>query len=239
MCSHAGVRFLHFVAVEFTLVPVWGSQGSVHCAEFDSLFFVVAKMRNELMSRYYTVNNVWRNFGFQNLWSWCCHLYSSCSSVMQRLIIVLAYLCNQHTKFHSARWMRWFFKSFYLQSWCNLAMDPTKERYHILFKSWKKCNRDLLIIFKHQGDCSQMIHPGRLYSQFLIILWRFMATAWKWRRLRPELWRQRSWLLHHDNSLSHTSFFTGNSWPKTTWLSPPTPPYFSLFPWLKIKPKGR
>jgi hypothetical protein len=28
------------------------------------------------------------------------------------------------------------------------------------------------------------------------------------RRLRPELWRQRNWLLHHDNAQSHTSFFS-------------------------------
>jgi hypothetical protein len=28
------------------------------------------------------------------------------------------------------------------------------------------------------------------------------------RRLRRELWRQKSWLLHHYNVPSHTSFFT-------------------------------
>jgi hypothetical protein len=27
------------------------------------------------------------------------------------------------------------------------------------------------------------------------------------RRLRPEGWRQKSWLLHHDNAPSHTSSF--------------------------------
>jgi hypothetical protein len=27
------------------------------------------------------------------------------------------------------------------------------------------------------------------------------------RRLRPELWRQKNWLLYHDNAPSHTSFF--------------------------------
>jgi hypothetical protein len=41
------------------------------------------------------------------------------------------------------------------------------------------------------------------------------------RRLRPELWRQKNWLLHHDNALSQTSLLTwGFFWgPKTTWLS--------------------
>jgi hypothetical protein len=37
------------------------------------------------------------------------------------------------------------------------------------------------------------------------------------RRLRPEIWRQKNWLLHDDNKPSHTSFFTSeffsNSFP--------------------------
>jgi hypothetical protein len=28
------------------------------------------------------------------------------------------------------------------------------------------------------------------------------------RTLRPELWRQKNWPLHHDNASSYTSFFT-------------------------------
>jgi hypothetical protein len=31
----------------------------------------------------------------------------------------------------------------------------------------------------HQGDCSQIIHPGRPNSQFRLLLWRFTVTAWK------------------------------------------------------------
>jgi hypothetical protein len=27
------------------------------------------------------------------------------------------------------------------------------------------------------------------------------------RRLRPELWQQKNWVLHHDNAPSHTSFY--------------------------------
>jgi hypothetical protein len=27
-------------------------------------------------------------------------------------------------------------------------------------------------------------------------------------RLRPKLWRQKNWLLHHNNAPSHTSFIT-------------------------------
>jgi hypothetical protein len=59
------------------------------------------------------------------------------------------------------------------------------------------------------------------------------------RRLRPEIRRQRNWLLHHYNAPSHTSFFTTEfvTQNKTTVVL--QPPYFSLFPRLKIKLNGR
>jgi hypothetical protein len=42
--------------------------------------------------------------GIHNFWNWCCHLYNSCNSAMQRYMIVLAYLGIQCTKFHAAGW---------------------------------------------------------------------------------------------------------------------------------------
>jgi hypothetical protein len=43
------------------------------------------------------------------------------------------------------------------------------------------------------------------------------------RTLRPEPWRQKNWLLHHDNAPSHTSFFTRECFtPQKIWLSSPT-----------------
>jgi hypothetical protein len=50
-----------------------------------------------------------------NFRDWCCHLYSSCSSVMQWMI-VLAYLGSQCTKFHASGSTCWFCTSFYLES---------------------------------------------------------------------------------------------------------------------------
>jgi hypothetical protein len=41
LCSRARDRFLRLLAVEFTLVPVWGSHGLFCFAEFDSLCLVV------------------------------------------------------------------------------------------------------------------------------------------------------------------------------------------------------
>jgi histone-lysine N-methyltransferase SETMAR len=67
------------------------------------------------------------------------------------------------------------------------------------------------------------------------------------RRLRPELWRQKNWLLHHDNPPSHIFLFTRECLTKNNMAVVIHPPYspdlalcdFSLFPRLKIKLKGR
>jgi hypothetical protein len=59
------------------------------------------------------------------------------------------------------------------------------------------------------------------------------------RRIRPELWRQNNWLLHYDNALSHTYFFTWECFAefKTVVSHPPylsvLPPETCLFPRLK------
>jgi hypothetical protein len=58
------------------------------------------------------------------------------------------------------------------------------------------------------------------------------------RRLCPELWQQKNWLLHCDNAPSQTSFFTREFFIKSNKAVVPHSPYFSLFPRLKIKQKG-
>jgi hypothetical protein len=58
------------------------------------------------------------------------------------------------------------------------------------------------------------------------------------RRLRPELWLQGNWLLHHGNAPSHTSFFTREFLTKNNMTVILHPPYFFLFPRLKIELKA-
>jgi transposase len=66
------------------------------------------------------------------------------------------------------------------------------------------------------------------------------------RRLLPEFSWQKNWLLHHDNAPSHIPF-SRNFFTKNNINVVPHPPYspdlapydFSLFPWLKLKLKGR
>jgi hypothetical protein len=80
---------------------------------------------------------------------------------------------------------------------------------------------------------------------FRILLYVLLQLRENVPRLRPELWPQRNWLLHHDNTPSHTSFFTKEFFyqKQHDCLSHPSrltwPTATSLFPRLQIKLKGR
>jgi hypothetical protein len=50
------------------------------------------------------------------------------------------------------------------------------------------------------------------------------------RRLRPELWLQKNWLLQHEKSSLTLPFSPGNFRPKTTRLSTPHTLHFSVSP---------
>jgi hypothetical protein len=50
-------------------------------------------------------------------------------------------------------------------------------------------------------------------------------------RLRPQLWRQKNWMSHHDNAPSCTSLFTRDfSFMKNNRIVVPHPLYFSVSP---------
>jgi hypothetical protein len=59
------------------------------------------------------------------------------------------------------------------------------------------------------------------------------------RRIRLELWRQKNWLLRHDNVYSYFLLHEGILFTKNIMAVVPDPTYFSLFLGLKIKLKGR
>jgi hypothetical protein len=50
------------------------------------------------------------------------------------------------------------------------------------------------------------------------------------RRILLELWRQKTWLLRHENAASHTSFFTGEFWTTNNMNVFPIHPTFVCFP---------
>jgi hypothetical protein len=82
---------------------------------------------------------------------------------------------------------------------------------------------------QNQGNAHHFFYIERAVHVFILagqtvdstyycdVLWQFHENVQK---LRPELWQQKNWLLHHNNNASsHTSFSPGNFLPKTTWLS--------------------
>ncbi|UYV71132.1 RAD54L2 [Cordylochernes scorpioides] len=66
------------------------------------------------------------------------------------------------------------------------------------------------------------------------------------RQKRPDLWKNKNWLLHHDNAPAHTSLLVRDLLAKNNTLMMPQPPYspdmapcdFFLFPKLKRPMKG-
>jgi hypothetical protein len=91
--------------------------------------------------------------GIHNFRDWCCHIYSSCSSMIQQCMRVLTCLGSQCTKFHAAGWMCWFVMSSYLESWPHEISRWIQQR-----KSRKNSNIDPAMI--------RQIVGGRKYEHY-------------------------------------------------------------------------
>jgi hypothetical protein len=78
--------------------------------------------------------------------------------------------------------------------------------------------------------------PTAISAYYCDVLRRLRGNV---RKLRPEIWRRKNWLFHHDNAPSHTSFFTRELLTKINMTVVPHSLYFPLLPWLKTKLKGR
>jgi hypothetical protein len=85
----------------------------------------------------------------------------------------------------------------------------------------------------HQGNCSQILRPGRPNSQFRILLRRFKASAWKCTKTSPQTLATKELAVAtwHRAISSFFFFHQGIFYIKNT-------SYFSLFPLLKLKLKG-
>ncbi|UYV77594.1 hypothetical protein LAZ67_15001657 [Cordylochernes scorpioides] len=100
-------------------------------------------------------------------------------------------------------------------------------------------------------DCRGVVHhkflpQGRTVNkEYYLQVMRNLREAI--RQKRPDLWKNKNWLLHHDNAPAHTSLLVRDFLAKNNRLMMPQPPYspdlapcdFFLFPKLKRPMKGR
>jgi hypothetical protein len=66
----------------------------------------------------------------------------------------------------------------------------------------------------------------------------YCDMLWRLRENVQKLWQQKNWLLHYDNTLSHTSVCTREFFTKSNRTVVHHAPYSPLFTQLKIKLKG-
>lgn len=100
-------------------------------------------------------------------------------------------------------------------------------------------------------DCRGVVHheflsQGRTVNKeyYLEVMRRLREAI---RKKRPDLWKNNSWLLHHDNAPAHSSLLVRSFLAKNNTVVVPQPPYspdmapcdFFLFPKLKRPMKGR
>jgi hypothetical protein len=104
---------------------------------------------------------------------------------------------------------------------CSNSQRPRKER-----QAKRKIKSMLIIFFDTKGAVhKEFVRADQTVNCY--VLRRLLENV---RRLRPELWRQMNWLLHHDNTPSTLPFSPENFWPKTTWLQSPPTLLFSVSP---------
>ena len=99
----------------------------------------------------------------------------------------------------------------------------------------------LTVFFDYRGVVHQEFLPqGRTVNKeyYLEVMRRLRETI---RKKRPELWKNNSWILHHDNAPAHSSLLVRDFLAETNTTVMPQPPYspdlapsdFFLFPKLK------
>jgi len=104
----------------------------------------------------------------------------------------------------------------------------------------------MLVFFDWQGIIHHEFVPRgqTVNKEFYVAVLKRLREAVRWKR--PQLWTNRSWVLHHDNAPAHLSFLVRNFLAKNKTTVVPQPSYspdlapadFLLFPKLKSTLKG-
>jgi hypothetical protein len=69
----------------------------------------------------------------------------------------------------------------------------------------KSTDKSMLIIF---FDIKGIVHKEFVLASQTVNSTYYCDVLWRLHENVRKLWRQKNWLLHHDNTPSHTSFFS-------------------------------
>jgi hypothetical protein len=108
--------------------------------------------------------------------------------------------------------------------------DPEAKQQSSQWKMKSKAKNMRIILFGIKGIVhKELILAGQTVNSAYCchVLWKLCENV---RRLRPELWRQNNWLLHHDNALPHISFCSRVFLTTNNMAVVRHRPYFSMFP---------
>lgn len=101
----------------------------------------------------------------------------------------------------------------------------------------------LTVFFDYRGVVHyEFLPPGQtVHKEYYLSVMRRLREAI--RKKRPELWKDNSWFLHHDNTPSHTALVLRDHFAKNSTHIVPQPPDlascdFWLFPKLKRPLRG-
>ncbi|UYV70266.1 hypothetical protein LAZ67_7002326 [Cordylochernes scorpioides] len=130
---------------------------------------------------------------------------------------------------------------------CPHCMEEQQTVDHLLFRCpafMRHRMQTALLLGRTSFDTVSLAGlPDSLQAWNFLTSWFGPAIGLK----RPDLWRTKNWLLHHDNAPAHTSLLVRDFLAKNNTLMMPQPPYsldlapcdFFLFPKLKRPMKGR
>ncbi|UYV75508.1 hypothetical protein LAZ67_13000431 [Cordylochernes scorpioides] len=118
-------------------------------------------------------------------------------------------------------------------------------------KKARQVRSNVKVLLRVFFDCRGVVHheflpQGRTVNkEYYLQVMRNLREAI--RQKRPDLWKNKNWLLHHDNAPAHTSLLVRDLLAKNNTLMMPQPRYspdlapcdFFLFPKLKRPMKGR
>ena len=131
-----------------------------------------------------------------------------------------------------------------------ISGTKTSKKAENVLMTWNESRSKIKVMLTVFFDYRGVVHyeflpPGQTVNKeyYLSVMRRLREAI---RKKRPDLWKDNSWLLHHDNAPSHTALILREFFAKNSTHIVPQPPYspdlapcdYWLFPKLKRPLRG-